>query len=560
MTPAVGLDFNLLFSLWLEAKAAELQKRKSHVGNAYTRAAESVSKHPEPLDAPRKLKALPYVGEKIVEFLASKLVAHCKEGGVEVPGAFSAEKAKPDRQLDVEGPKKKKRKWVPKRRSGAWAILLTLYTKDRMQRGMSKQQIVEVAAAFCDSSFTANHATREFYSAWDGVNRLLSHEFVECVGRAPKLHLLTESGKALAALIAEQEGIALSDEEADMSFDNGVRVTPESSRIEPDDVAGPRSSPIRRQQNEHNHSDRTLNGTAYDVWSPEEYDVVLLFDNREVRSQAERDYFQRRIASHNVECDVRPLAVGDVLWIARHKQSKQEVALNYVCERKRMDDLALSIRDGRFLEQKARLKRSGLHNVYYVVEEALGEVDRIMEMHKAIETAISSVVTVSKLFFHRFRKADDTIDWLALMTLLLQKRYSEVRLLVLKPKTVESQNEYLAMLAAFRARFETRKTRYECVHCLSIYQATLGKSKMTTVREVFVKMLMLVRGVSFQKACVIQQHFGVPRRLIEYYRENVHLTQDEKEGLLFKLFRNQVGPKKLTRPALVALYETWGKL
>ncbi|KAI4830457.1 hypothetical protein KUCAC02_002087, partial [Chaenocephalus aceratus] len=47
----------------------------------------------------------------------------------------------------------------------------------------------------------------------------------------------------------------------------------------------------------------------------------------------------------------------------------RELVLDYIIERKRMDDLCGSIIDGHFREQKFRLKRCGLRNPCYLVEE-----------------------------------------------------------------------------------------------------------------------------------------------------------------------------------------------
>ena len=65
---------------------------------------------------------------------------------------------------------------------------------------------------------------------------------------------------------------------------------------------------------------------------------------------------------NGVTLDVRKLQVGDFLWIAREKRvpvpgmiqmpTSRELVLDYVVERKRMDDLCGSILDGRFKEQK----------------------------------------------------------------------------------------------------------------------------------------------------------------------------------------------------------------
>lgn len=52
---------------------------------------------------------------------------------------------------------------------------------------------------------------------------------------------------------------------------------------------------------------------------------------------------------------VRRLPVGDGIWIARHKQFGREYVLDFIVERKRIDDLCSSIRDNRYKDQKLRL-------------------------------------------------------------------------------------------------------------------------------------------------------------------------------------------------------------
>lgn len=65
---------------------------------------------------------------------------------------------------------------------------------------------------------------------------------------------------------------------------------------------------------------------------------------------------------------MRNLKVGDFTWICQERASKNELVLPYVVERKRMDDLGSSIKDGRFHEQKHRLKQSGIQNLIYIIE------------------------------------------------------------------------------------------------------------------------------------------------------------------------------------------------
>lgn len=87
------------------------------------------------------------------------------------------------------------------------------------------------------------------------------------------------------------------------------------------------------------------------------YDIALVLDNREGRGDNEA--VAQGLARKGIEVQRRALAIGDVAWIATKKMQfvygstgPQEVVLDYVLERKRMDDLVESVKTGRFHEQK----------------------------------------------------------------------------------------------------------------------------------------------------------------------------------------------------------------
>jgi len=87
------------------------------------------------------------------------------------------------------------------------------------------------------------------------------------------------------------------------------------------------------------------------------YDIVIVFDTREQR-YGDRAYFVREL-EEKYKCRVlqRSLSIGDVVWIAKRKNSfgegqYEEIVLDYIVERKRRDDLSSSIRDTRYKEQK----------------------------------------------------------------------------------------------------------------------------------------------------------------------------------------------------------------
>lgn len=77
---------------------------------------------------------------------------------------------------------------------------------------------------------------------------------------------------------------------------------------------------------------------------------------------------QYELTNIKVPYVVKHLKVGDYTWVCREKTTKKELVLPYIIERKRVDDFGSSIKDGRFHEQKFRLKQCGLQNLIYLVE------------------------------------------------------------------------------------------------------------------------------------------------------------------------------------------------
>ncbi|KAF6168496.1 hypothetical protein GIB67_001371 [Kingdonia uniflora] len=56
-----------------------------------------------------------------------------------------------------------------------------------------------------------------------------------------------------------------------------------------------------------------------------------------------------------IQIEVRRLEVGDELWIAKHKYTGSEYVLDFIVERKHVDDLFSLIKDSRYRDQKLRL-------------------------------------------------------------------------------------------------------------------------------------------------------------------------------------------------------------
>lgn len=165
---------------------------------------------------------------------------------------------------------------------------------------------------------------------------------------------------------------------------------------------------------------------------PGAFTVELILDNREIRSREDRGYIEKELISKGIRPTVRALPLGDFFWVAKctdplflsyHGEEGSEVALDYIIERKRLDDLISSIKDGRFHEQKFRLRRTGVKNVVYLLEDiAIGQETRA-KYYDMVQTAIASTQVVNGYFMKRTRGIDDTIRYLTRMTRTLKEMY-----------------------------------------------------------------------------------------------------------------------------------------
>ncbi|XBI66622.1 hypothetical protein VPH35_046158 [Triticum aestivum] len=106
------------------------------------------------------------------------------------------------------------------------------------------------------------------------------------------------------------------------------------------------------------------------------YEVVLILDDRDTFGPRSRRKVVDNIRSQfNIPVEIKHLLVGDALWIARHKELDTEYVLDFIVERKNVDDLLGSIKDNRYKDQKLRLKKCGLRKLIYLVEGDVNTVD-----------------------------------------------------------------------------------------------------------------------------------------------------------------------------------------
>ena len=159
-------------------------------------------------------------------------------------------------------------------------------------------------------------------------------------------------------------------------------------------------------------------------------------DNREKRNNQDGNYLFDRLSKNNFRIELKSLPLGDFLWVLRVHHSPENLAaianqskskkkkaapalftdyvLDFIVERKTADDLAASIMDGRYEEQKYRLKMCGINNVVYLVEGSPGQYCKIPEV-------VLKKAQIHTQIFHNFNvlrlaTIQDSLRWLTEMT------------------------------------------------------------------------------------------------------------------------------------------------
>ncbi|GAQ86265.1 putative endonuclease containing ERCC4 domain [Klebsormidium nitens] len=245
------------------------------------------------------------------------------------------------------------------------------------------------------------------------------------------------------------------------------------------------------------------------------YMVVCLVDHREflVRKLSSGDVLAA-FAAHGLHADVRNLELGDFLWVAKERDGPGEYVLDYVCERKRVDDLSLSIQSSRYQRQKHFLDTCGLRRRIYLLED---DADK-MDDHVRIKTACINTELVNGFDVQRTADSRDTLRRLVTLTAAIRDK--------LQHRTGEAPNSRKEPLPTF-ADFDRRAKA----------------SRRRTVKDLWGLMLTQVGGIGSDSANVIMQQYPTAGQLYEAYRKLDGKPQVMSQQLVAKFVRNAGGLK-----------------
>ena len=550
------------------------------------------------LKHPSEAQRLNGLGPKLCDRLTDELKKHCSDNDIPMPERAKRPKSKRNADNDEDDPAqpakkaRKPKEYVPTLRTGAWALVMALGTLDPDgKNALCKDELIEVAQPYSDSSFTKGSDTTKLYTAWASMKTLESKELVCTRGHPVKRYYLSDDGWDLALrLKAMHDDVQQPNTEtAKVNKDHPRATTAASSstrlpampnrrlNIDDMDVVDLSSSPEpeeRRIDNQNQSSPNVLvrsdvvDSSASPIILPSgSFDVRLILDSREVRSKTDRDYISEGLRKEGIIPITRALPLGDVLWIAqikpgyvnrlRHQNGgdegpgSDEVMLEHIMERKRLDDLIYSIKDGRFNEQKFRLKKSGIKHVTYIVEDFSISAERGEKYGEAVESVIAAMQVVSDIFVKQTSKLDNTIRYLARFTKQLQSRYRDKHIQVVPKKKIE-MDSYLTMIEGMR------KASPNAIlgTTFSTFSALCDKNDSMTLRDVYLKMLLCIKGVTADKAIEISRLWPTPAALIEAY--NARAAGKEKENMLSDRLGDAIQRKRIAKILSATIATIWG--
>ena len=564
---------------------------------------------------PLEAQQLHGLGPKLCNRLADRLKAHCAANGLPMPQLPSKGSKRPSDDEDLGGAQlaKKPRKakpYVPALRSGPYALIQALATLDEdASQGLTKAETVELAQPHCDSSFTSPSDPTKFFTAWNSMKSLVSRDLIEERGRPTRRYMLTEEGWNVAKRMQNIETNPLEDMETfkQDAKDTGVKtlkaISAQGTASRPAVAAsttlskGPAfempiftsSSPTPSQlQARPNSRGRTGSPLPKRVANPTpqaeapsnalpaftpiilpagSFTVHLVLDTREIRTKTDRDYISSELHKRGVNPITRALPLGDALWIACPDPSHipilatenmdddgdfaNEVMLDHIIERKRLDDLIGSIKDGRFHEQKFRLRRSDVKNVTYIIEDFSISAGNAEKYGDAVMSAIAGTQVVNGYFVKQTSKLDESIRYLAKMTRLLQKKYVGKELRIIPSRVLDGRT-----YGQLQTKLREEQPDHRHYITFSAFSSLCSKSDTMSLKDVFLKMLMCQRGVTGEKAIEIQKRWSTPRQFVEAL-EKLEAGR-ARDTMLSRELQHQVPRKSIAGGLSRKIAEAWG--
>lgn len=224
----------------------------------------------------------------------------------------------------------------------------------------------------------------------------------------------------------------------------------------------------------------------------------IIIDNREneIIKLLEKDNFN--FTKHNLE-------LGDI-------QFKHDDDIIYIIERKTVNDLGASIKDGRYKEQKIRLLSNNNNNIYYIIEGNINYCETLST--KAILGSIINMIFRDNIKIIYSKDIKQTLD----IILQIKNKYDS------KKFTSNNQNN----------------TKNDYVSCIKT-----NKKENLDKRTCNIIQLASIPGVSKNISTLILEKYVTLHNLINQYSQNDELLLKDLD----------LGKKKLGKVLSKRIYD-----
>ncbi len=284
-------------------------------------------------------------------------------------------------------------------------------------------------------------------------------------------------------------------------------------------------------------------------------------DLREIRSREDRNYLTERLNLLGISSELRNLELGDFIWVARKTEKSsssncwtdtEEVVLDTLIERKCESDLISSLADGRFREQKHRIARSQLKSTFYLVERGGGSAVANEFLGGGEERLLAATLQcqiIDGLMYRQTGGLDESITFLSTLHRQLKSMYADKSITACALKACDFNYR------CFPQQFAKLKQHSKLVMLnYTAYALLNAKSTNQSSSDIFLRQLLTIKGITFDKACVILKRYPCPSALYQFYRvlPNELAKQDA--------FKEVVAQEKKFGSALSRkIYEVFGK-
>ncbi|XP_043680152.1 crossover junction endonuclease MUS81 [Vespula pensylvanica] len=568
---------NPLFELWLEEWKKKAISQGSDLQHHFTKALNTLRKYPLPLDSGKDCIILKHFGLKLCTMLDRRLKEHkvhqkemertnnvCKCDSCCRSEFFLSSREKRMKIYKEEIRKYRTRQIAASKKSfclsswnfACYAILLTLYNKEG---NSSYSELLYESKQLYNTSLKS--LDPDIYDGKSSISILIASKLIY-LKQFPLRYHLTEQGVCLTIKIKQIFNLENYDKHLlQIYFKKLQNSLPtqnydcvmDETNIKAESI--PKSSNEKNIENEENKQksplfncletsdqiqqntiklssnvvDITLNGTQDKLQlKPYSFDIVLLVDTKETcggKTKPQHDATLMELKQLGVLFEVRHLKIGDFTWIAKCKYTKKELILPYIVERKRLDDLSASIKDGRFHEQKFRLKQSGIENLLYIVEDHDKITRTGIPLSTLLQASINSLVQDN--FIVKYTDShQDSMSYLTTLTSTLCKIYAKKNLIERKKENllpIDVSSDSILLM-----KFEE-------------FNKAASKLKNFNVRQMFVRQLLQLKGMSVDKALAVVECYPTPLMLI-----NALHKSDYGETLIANIQygqqKRQIGP------------------